>query len=158
MPEIWSGVIPSTTFTTKPSSRRALPRPALPRKSPLRQQRRFPHSHGWLPLEHRIDECEELGSRRISGHSEVTIKLDVIGSRGPEHLRLDARFTELAPKPVRLGGGIGVVGNVQNQEGWDKFIPPDVPDGGEVALLRISNSAAASDCAVSTACTPACHT
>ena len=57
----------------------------------------------------------------------------MIGFRGTEHFRFDARFTELAPKPVRLGGGIGVVGNVQNQEGWDKFIPRDVPDGGEVA-------------------------
>ena len=58
----------------------------------------------------------------------------MIGSRSPECFRRHSRFPQFAPQPVRLGSRVGMVGHMQNQEGWNPLVARDVPDGGEVAL------------------------
>ena len=91
-------------------------------------------THGSKTLERGLDKSEQLRRRWIAGYAQVAIKPDVIGSRGPEDFRRHSRFPEFAPQPVRLGGSVGMVGHMQNQERRNSLVARDVPDGGEVAL------------------------
>lgn len=59
----------------------------------------------------------------------------MVGGFGGEAGGGDAGLVECGPEAIGLGGGIGMVGDVEQEEGGDATVGGDVVDGGEFALI-----------------------
>src|SRR2546426_12322226 len=73
--------------------------------------------------------------RRIISDSEIIIQLVVIRLLRAKERAGDARLLQHRTEPLRLDAGVGMIVDIQDQEGRDALAAGDVRHGGEVFLL-----------------------
>src|SRR4051812_8246869 len=83
-----------------------------------------------------VDELELRLRAGIVGQTDVCVELVMRGLPGAVDLHRDARILQHADEPLRLRAGVGVSGDVHDQERGDALVPGHVRHGGEVAVLR----------------------
>ena len=75
------------------------------------------------------DELEQRLRRLVAGLAQVGVDRAVVLALGRVGSCRDARLLQRLDEPLGLGGRLGVIGDVQDQERRDALVPGDVGDG-----------------------------
>ena len=84
---------------------------------------------------HFVRKLKQRFRRRIVGQPEVIVDLGVFRILGSEELRGDAGLGEHGGQTLRLGTGVGMVSDVEEQKRRNVLATGDVVDRGEIAVF-----------------------